>query len=71
MTVLCSLPFHLTLQHYEQEYNLGYVPSLSGRLSSSGKDGSKRFGCHHCSNIVKCSRNGTVNDRDSAQSKEM
>lgn len=43
---------------------------LSGRLSSSSKDGSKRFGCHLCSNIVKRSRNGAANDRDRAQSKE-
>lgn len=40
---------------------------VSGCLSSSSKDGSKRFGCHLCSNIVKCSRNGAVNDRDRAQ----
>lgn len=56
-----------------QECNLGYFPSqlfLCGRLSSSSKDGSKRFVCHLCSNIVKCSRNGALNDRDRAQSKE-
>lgn len=53
-------PSTILLSHFTHTFTIKL-------LLSSSKDGSKMFGCHLCSNIVKCSRNEAINDGDKAQ----